>query len=303
MHSLQCRMKRIGGNHEQREANRQDRSRSSADDRSLNAGGGTGAGSGLPTTTTTATALPTGSIGHTVSRGTVSGGPYQSIGTVVDPAPTSFADAGLTNGTTYYYVVAGTNAKGTGPNSAELAVTPIVPPTFSSSASAAPNPVTQGSSTAITATVTCTANALQNGIVQILVLDPNGNAAVTQNFTKQSFTANQSHSYPLNLTPALAGAYTVETGVFSSTWQLWSWNASAASLTVNSSTTFTSSATPAPSTIAPGGSVSIPLTVTETGPSGLTSANVELQIFDRSGNAVATSYWSGQNFTAGQQHQ
>jgi len=83
----------------------------------------------------------------------------------------------------------GTNSMGTGPNSAELAATPIVPPTFSSSASASPNPVTQGSTTAISATVTCTANTLQNGIVQVLVLDSNGSAAVTQNFTAQSFTS------------------------------------------------------------------------------------------------------------------
>jgi hypothetical protein len=33
---------------------------------------------------------------------------------------------------------------------------------------------------------------------------------------------------------------------------------------------------------------------------GLTNANVELQIFSQSGSAVATTYWSGQNFTAGQ---
>src|ERR1019366_2948256 len=133
-----------------------------------------------------------GATSYTVRRGANSGGPYTVIGTVADPSPTSFTDTGLTNGQTYYYAVAGTNSKGTGPNSAELAVMPIVPPTFSSSASAAPNPVTQGSNTAISATVTCTANTLANGIVQILVLDSNGNTAATQNFTAQNFTANQS---------------------------------------------------------------------------------------------------------------
>jgi hypothetical protein len=40
--------------------------------------------------------------------------------------------------------------------------------------------------------------------------------------------------------------------------------------------------------------------VTATGTSGLTNANVELQIFDHSGHAVATNVWSGQNFAAGQ---
>jgi hypothetical protein len=92
----------------------------------------------------------------------------------------------------------------------------------------------------------------------------------------------------------------VEVGVFSSTWQQWNWNASAATITVNSSTAFTSSATANPSTIAVTGTSNISATVTETGASGLTNAIVELQIFNQSGTAVATTYWTGQNFNAGQ---
>lgn len=243
-----------------------------------------------------------GATSYTVSRGTTSGGPYTTIGTVKSPAPTAFQDKGLTNGTTYYYVVSGTNSAGTSPNSAELAVTPIVPPTFTSSATASPNPVTQGTSTTITAKVTCTAHTLTNGIVQILVTDPSGNTAATQNFSAQNFVKNQSHSYTLSLTPAQAGTYTVQVGVFSATWQLWNWNATAGSITVNSSLTFSSSATANPSTIAIGATTNISAQVTDTGTSGLTNANVELQIFSQSGSAVATTYWSGQNFSAGQSH-
>jgi hypothetical protein len=241
-----------------------------------------------------------GATSYTVSRGAASGGPYTKVGTVTSPAPTAFKDTGLTNGTTYFYVVSGSNSAGTSPNSTPLAATPIVPPTFTSSATASPNPVTQGASTTVTAKVVCTAHSLTNGIVQILVIDPSGNTAATQNFTAQNFAKSQSHSYSLTLQPALAGTYTIEAGVFSATWQQWNWNASAGTITVNSSTTFTSSATANPSTIAVGGTSNISATVTETGPTGLTNAIVELQIFSQSGIAVATTYWTGQNLNAGQ---
>jgi len=252
-------------------------------------------GSGTVTLTWTAGG---GATSYTVKRGTVSGGPYTSLGSVADTSPASYTDTGLKNGTTYYYVVSGTNAAGTGPNSAELAVTPVVPPTFSSSASASPNPVTQGTGTTISATVTCKSNTLTNGNIQILVLDPNGNTAATQNYPGQNFTAQQSHTYSTTLTPAIAGTYTVEVGVFSATWQLWNWNASAAGVTVNSSVVFTSSVT-GPSTLAAGGSAGLSLTVSETGPGALANGNVELQIFNSGGSAVATQVWSSQNFTSG----
>ncbi len=86
-------------------------------------------------------------------------------------------------------LVTGTNSAGTSPNSAELAATPIVPPTFTSSATAAPNPVTQGVGTTIKATVNCTANTLTNGNIQIQIVDPNGNTAATQNYSSQNFAS------------------------------------------------------------------------------------------------------------------
>jgi hypothetical protein len=239
-----------------------------------------------------------GATSYNVKRATVSGGPYATVGSVTTA---SFTDSGLTNGTTYYYVVSGTNTAGTGPNSAELGAMPIVPPTFSSSATASPNPVGQGVATTVTAVVTCTANSLTNGNVQILVLDPNGNSAGLQNYTGQNFTAQQSHNYTLSLTPALAGTYKIQVGVFSSTWQQWSWNSAAGTITVGSGLSFTSSAT-APASVAAGGSAAISVTVTDTGTGSLTNGNVELQIFNSSGTAVATQVWSGQNFTGGQSH-
>jgi choice-of-anchor B domain-containing protein len=63
-----------------------------------------------------------GATGTRVYRGTASGGPYATVATNV--VGTSFTDTGLTNGTTYYYLVAGTNAEGEGAASNEASATP-----------------------------------------------------------------------------------------------------------------------------------------------------------------------------------
>ena len=56
-----------------------------------------------------------------VKRSTVSGGPYT---VVAMPTTTSSTDAGLTNGTTYFYVVSALNANGESGNSLEGSATP-----------------------------------------------------------------------------------------------------------------------------------------------------------------------------------
>jgi autotransporter-associated beta strand protein len=63
-----------------------------------------------------------GATSYSVQRGSVTGGPYTVIG-VSDGS--SYTDDGLTNGTPYYYVVATTNANGTGVTSVEATATPI----------------------------------------------------------------------------------------------------------------------------------------------------------------------------------
>ena len=68
-----------------------------------------------------------GATGHSVHRSTTSGGPYTTVRTNV--SGTSYTDTGLVNGTTYYYVVTGTNGVGEGPNSNQASATPVVPPT------------------------------------------------------------------------------------------------------------------------------------------------------------------------------
>lgn len=61
---------------------------------------------------------------YNVKRATVSGGPYTTVGTSTS---TSFTNTGLTNGTTYFYVVSAVNAAGESANSAPASATPSAP--------------------------------------------------------------------------------------------------------------------------------------------------------------------------------
>src|SRR6266852_1033216 len=63
-----------------------------------------------------------GATSYNVKRSTTSGSGYVRIGTSTAAA---FTDMGLTNGTTYYYVVSGVNASGEGPNSSQVTATPV----------------------------------------------------------------------------------------------------------------------------------------------------------------------------------
>ena len=63
-----------------------------------------------------------GAASYNVKRAATSGGPYATVASGV--TATSYADTGLANGTTYYYVVSAANAAGEGANSPEAAVTP-----------------------------------------------------------------------------------------------------------------------------------------------------------------------------------
>jgi fibronectin type 3 domain-containing protein len=63
----------------------------------------------------------TGASSYNVKRATVSGGPYT---TVASPTGTTFTNTGLTNGTTYYYVVSAVNAAGESGNSSQVTATP-----------------------------------------------------------------------------------------------------------------------------------------------------------------------------------
>ncbi len=63
----------------------------------------------------------TGAASYNVKRGTASGGPYTQA---ANPTGTSYTDSGLTNGTTYYYVVSAVNTAGESANSSQASATP-----------------------------------------------------------------------------------------------------------------------------------------------------------------------------------
>ncbi|WP_229263594.1 glycoside hydrolase family 9 protein [Cohnella cholangitidis] len=66
-----------------------------------------------------------GATSYNVKRATTNGGPYANVATGV--VGTSFTNSGLTNGTTYYYVVSAVNAVGESANSAQASATPQAP--------------------------------------------------------------------------------------------------------------------------------------------------------------------------------
>ncbi|WP_227793620.1 glycoside hydrolase family 6 protein [Paenibacillus guangzhouensis] len=63
-----------------------------------------------------------GAVSYNVKRSTTSGGSYTTVAAGV--TGTSYTNTGLTNGTTYYYVVSAVNSSGESPNSTQASVTP-----------------------------------------------------------------------------------------------------------------------------------------------------------------------------------
>jgi fibronectin type 3 domain-containing protein len=61
---------------------------------------------------------------YNVKRATTTGGPYTRISS---PTTTSFTDAGLTNGSAYFYVVSAVNTTGESGNSSQVSATPVAP--------------------------------------------------------------------------------------------------------------------------------------------------------------------------------
>ncbi len=62
-----------------------------------------------------------GATGYHVKRSAATGGPYAQI---ANPTVASYTDTGLTNGTTYFYVVSAVNSAGESANSVQVSATP-----------------------------------------------------------------------------------------------------------------------------------------------------------------------------------
>lgn len=66
-----------------------------------------------------------GATSYNVQRSTTNGGPYSQITTATSPA---YTDKTVSDGTTYYYVVAAVNSSGTSANSTQAVANPLAPP-------------------------------------------------------------------------------------------------------------------------------------------------------------------------------
>jgi hypothetical protein len=102
--------------------------------------------------------------------------------------------------------------------------------------------------------------------------------------------------------PTTAGTYTLKLGVFAAdgTTQLY-WNNAAGTLTVTAPTApaFTSSVTASPSSLAPGATTTLSLTIKDTG-GALSGGVVALEIANSAGQVVTQQLYSSQSFTSGQ---
>jgi hypothetical protein len=97
----------------------------------------------------------TGASSYNVKRSTTNGGPYTTIATGV--TSTSFTNTGLTNGTTYFFVVSAVNSAGESGNSNQASATPQ--PSSAGDIFVAPNgtdsnPGTMSAPTTLTAAIT-----------------------------------------------------------------------------------------------------------------------------------------------------
>jgi fibronectin type 3 domain-containing protein len=77
-----------------------------------------------------------GATSYNLKRSTTTGGPYTTIASGLTTL--SYTDSGLTDGTTYYYVVTAVNSGGESPNSPEDSATPYAVPAPPTGVSAAP---------------------------------------------------------------------------------------------------------------------------------------------------------------------
>ena len=194
-----------------------------------------------------------GATGYNVKRATTSGGPYITVATVTG---TSFTDTGLTNGTTYFYVVSAFTASVESANSGQVNATPLAA-NFTLSANPSNLTINRGASGTSAITI-----ARSGGFTSIVSFSASGlPTGVVATFAPASTTGTSS-------TLTLSASSTAATGMTSVTVTGTGGGLTRVVtlvLTVNAGQDFTISANPASVTAPQGGSAVSTLSITRTG--------------------------------------
>jgi cellulose 1,4-beta-cellobiosidase len=134
-----------------------------------------------------------GATSYNVKRATASGGPYT---VVASPTSTSYTDTGLTNGTTYYYVVSAVNSAGESGNSSEVNATPQATTTAAPTALTAN--ATKPGSINLRWTQSTTAGVTQNRIYRRTsngVYAPTATIAATTSYVDKGLSSRTTYCY------------------------------------------------------------------------------------------------------------
>jgi fibronectin type 3 domain-containing protein len=140
-----------------------------------------------------------GATSYNVKRATVSGGPYALV---ASPASNSYTDSGLTNGTTYYYVVSAVNAGGESANSSPVNATPQAgPPAPPTSLTATGRP----RSVSLSWTQSVTPGVTQNSIYRRLSTDsyaltPTATITATTSYVDNRLSKRTNYCYVVTAT-------------------------------------------------------------------------------------------------------
>jgi hypothetical protein len=195
-----------------------------------------------------------GATSYNVKRSTTSGGPYTIV---ASPTTTSYTDGGLTNGTTYYYVVSAVNTAGESATSTQVSATPASPD-FSVSATPSSQNVTQGNGTSYTVNL-----VPSGGFVGTVGLSVSGSPqGATATFNPTSITTSGSSTLSVStLSSTPVGSYlltiTATSGSLTHT--------ATVTLVVTAAGSFTVSATPTSQTVRRGSSTQYAVTITAQG--------------------------------------